>query len=381
MKIDKLYTYPIKSLRATELDSATVTKHGFTYDRRFMILKVLEDGSFKNMAVAGFSEMTLFFTSINIPQDGDALRGTITVTFKPPTGEQKTLEVPLKPKTTELEEFEVVMHHSPTKAYKMDTKYNAWFSACFGFEVVLAYLGDNLRKVLMSTSGNRQQLGSSNSWLSSITSKATSLVSGTDNNDAHVTFADCAPYLIVSDKSMEDVDSRLPAGQQMDITKFRPNIVVSGASEPWEEDFWGELTFNGSSRIVCEHNCGRCVSINIDYATGKPGKSEAGTMLKKLSSDRRVDPGTKYSPCFGRYSFLHPSSEYDELRVGDEVLVSKVNSEGTRFGKTGTFQTRSAATDVLCQTGKGSVPSNNTLSPSLSAMIWPRKIIILPLRA
>ncbi|KAK4545139.1 hypothetical protein LTR36_003690 [Oleoguttula mirabilis] len=329
MKIAKLSTYPIKSLRATELDAATLTKHGFTYDRRYMILKVLEDGSYENMAVASYAEMTLFFTSITIPEDGDALHGTITITFKPPTGEQQTLEIPLKPKVAGLEDMDVIMHRSPTKAHKMNQEYNDWLSACFGFEVVLAYLGDNLRNVLMSTSGNKQE--ASNGWFSSFTSKATQLVVGANNEQSQITFADCAPYLIVSEKSMEDVHSRLPDGQQMDITKFRPNIVVSGADEVWEEDFWGELTIGGETKIQTEHNCARCKSINIDYATGQPGTTEAGSILKKLNSNRRVDPGAKWSPIFGRYSFLHPGSEGHAIKVGDEVRVSKRNAEGTRF--------------------------------------------------
>lgn len=352
MRISKIYVYPVKSLRATELSAATLTKHGFTYDRRYMILKVFEDGSYQNMAVASFSEMTLFFTSITIPEDGDTLKGTITITYKPPTGEQKTLSIPLKPKVASLGTIEVVMHRSPTKAHKMDQEYNDWLSSCFGYEVVLAYLGDNLRNVLMSTSGNKQE--ASNGWLSSITSKATQLVGGADNAQSQITFADCAPYLVVSEKSMDDVHSRLPDGQQMDITKFRPNIVVSGADENWEEDYWGELTIGAETKVVCEHNCARCKSINIDYATGQPGVSEAGSILKKLSN-RRVDPGAKWSPIFGRYSFLRPGSEGHTIRIGDEVQVSKRNAERTRFGMclSNAFGLRAA--NSALQTGKASV--------------------------
>lgn len=338
MKISKIYTYPIKSLRATELQEVPVTIHGMPYDRRYMILKVTKDDdgkpSLQNMAVANFPEMTLFFTSIHMPEDGDAFNATITITFKPPSGEQKSLDVPLKPKTAGLEEIEIVMHRSPTKAYQMDDKYNNWLSSCFGYEVILAYLGDNLRKVLMSTSGNKQPSAnpSSNTWLSSLSNKATELVLGQGAAEKRITFADCAPYLIVSDKSMEDVHSRLPDGDEMDITKFRPGFIVTGASEVWEEDFWAELTINGETKIECEQNCGRCKSINIDYATGQPGTSEAGQMLKKLNRDRRVDQGTKWSPIFGRYSFLHPGCEGMVVKVGDEVVVSRRNEERTRFG-------------------------------------------------
>jgi len=335
MKIQKIYTYPIKGLREVELNSSVVTKHGFTYDRRYVILKIQDDGSYKTITPSNFAETTLFFQSVDIPESGDAFRGTITITFKPPGGGggQKALQIPLKPKTDDLEEIEVInLHLSPTKAYKMDQEYCNWFSECFGFKVILAHLGPHLRKVLMSTSGKRQQTRNSG-WLSSLTAKATELVTGAPNHLNEITFADVAPYLVVSEKSMEDVQRRLPSGELMDIRKFRPNIIVTGATDVWEEDFWGELTVGGKTRIECEHNCARCTSINIDYATGKPGLGEAGTMLKKLNSDRRVDPGTKWSPVFGRYCFLHPDSDGHVIRVGDEVEVSRWNEERTIFGE------------------------------------------------
>lgn len=56
-------------------------------------------------------------------------------------------------------------------------------------------------------------------------------------------------------------------------------------------------------------------------------------MLKKLNSNRRVDQGTKWSPVFGRYSFLAPDSNGQSITVGDEVVVSKRLEETTKFGE------------------------------------------------
>lgn len=335
MKIKKLYTYPIKGLREVELDSTVVTKHGFPYDRRYIVLKIQDDGGYKAITPGHFSETALFFQSIDIPEDDDAFKGTITITFKPPgsEGRPRTLQIPLMPKTDDLEEIETInLHLSPTKAYKMDQRYCNWFSECFGFEVILAHLGPHLRKVLMSTSGNRWQTRS-NGWLTSFITKASDIIAGIPYHPNEITFADVAPYLVVSEKSMEGVHRHLPVGESMDIRKFRPNIIVNGATDIWEEDYWGELTIGGKTRIECEHNCARCKSINIDYATGKPGLGETGMMLKKLNSDRRVDPGTKWSPVFGRYCFLHPDSDAQVIKVGDEVEVSRWNEERTRFGE------------------------------------------------
>ncbi|TKA27063.1 hypothetical protein B0A50_05254 [Salinomyces thailandicus] len=332
MRVSKVYTYPVKGMRAAELDNAVLTKHGLPYDRRYMMLKVRGDGSYENMAVASFPELTLYFPTIRVPEDGDARKGTLTITYKPPNGEQQTINLPLIPSTDGLEKTEVTMHGSPTQAYRMNQEYNDWLSTCLGFDAVFVHLGNNLRNVLMSVNGNAEP--KANSWISSLTSKASELVTGASNDDQkQITFADCAPYLIASEKSMEDIHHRLPEGQQMDISKFRPNIIVSGAEEPWEEDLWAELTISRDTRISCAHNCGRCRSINIDYATGAPGTGEQGKMLKALSSNRRVDKGVKWSPIFGRYSFLPPSSEGHTIKVGDDVVVSKRNAESTQFGE------------------------------------------------
>lgn len=337
MKVEKLYVYPIKSFRGVDLDTAVLTKHGFLFDRQFSLLQVIDENgekTFKNMSVANYNEMVRFFPEILIPEDGDASKGTIALTFKPiKGGKDTTLDIPLEPDTSNLEVIDMLMHKSPTKAWKMDQKYNDWLSDCFGYDVVLAYIGDNKREVRMSSYGHGKESGNANSWLSSISSmasKASEMVMG--NKAPSIRFSDVAPYLIVSSKSMDDVHRRLPEGEQFDITKFRPNVIVSGAEKPWEEDFWAEITIGGEAKIECDHNCGRCRSINIDYDTGAQGTGEAGKMLKMLSSDRRVDKGTKWSPIFGRYSFLHPDSDGKAINVGDEVVVSRRNEEHTAFG-------------------------------------------------
>ncbi|QIW96029.1 hypothetical protein AMS68_001547 [Peltaster fructicola] len=331
MKVAQLYTYPIKSLRPHALQEAELTRHGFQYDRRFMLLQALrhDDGTvtYKNMHVSHYPQMVLFHTELHTPSSSNARDGSISVTYKPPNGASACVVVPLEPDFQCLSPLEVEMHKSSTTAFDMGGTFNNWFSARFGFDVVLAYLGDQHRAVRMSTSPRM-----ASTWLSYLSDAATSLLhSRTEDNDEQITFADCAPYLVVSERSMDDVHRRLPEGQSMDITKFRPNVIVSGAEQPWEEDFWGEITVGQATKIECVHNCVRCASINIDFATGKPGVDETGKMLSKLQKDRRVDIGSKYSPVFGRYSFLHKSSVGDRIRIGDEVRVTKLNQERTVF--------------------------------------------------
>ncbi|EEY22135.1 conserved hypothetical protein [Verticillium alfalfae VaMs.102] len=93
-----------------------------------------------------------------------------------------------------------------------------------------------------------------------------------------------------------------------------------------DEDFWAELGLPGDRRLQLTANCVRCTSLNVDYATGRTAQGEAGTVLKKLMKDRRVDKGSRWSPVFGRYAFLAGRDPL-VVRVGDEVDVVRRNEE------------------------------------------------------
>ena len=286
------------------------------------------------MTVTYYPELALFLQSI------DEASGTFTVTYTPPDGETKSLEIPLEPGLGSLEGVDVSLHGSPAKAYKMEERVNAWFSTCFGYDVMLVYLGPNRRPVLGNLSPNvvQNQSAGITSWLAGATPSLPNIMSSKKKEEDGITFADIAAYLVVTEESLQNVSSRFSDGTEMDVTKFRPNIVLSGSKEAFEEDYWGGITINSSSgitEIVLTQNCARCVSINVDYSTGKAATGEAGNALKELMKDRRVDKGAKWSPIFGRYGFLKPTKEGDgrKIVVGCEVEVSKVNGERTTFGK------------------------------------------------
>lgn len=274
------------------------------------------------MAVSRYPEMTQFLQEI----DND----TIIVNYRAFGNAEKikTLKIPLVPDSEKLEPFDVNLHNSPTAAFRMPEKYNAWFSECFGYEVVLVYLGDNKRAVLFE---NMQPLEPDpltrflKKYVPFAGSYVEKMMGLHQNEQWKISFADCAPYLITSHTSLEDVSSRLPEGEEMDMTKFRPNIVIKGAFEAYQEDYWGKIKINNNAEIIMAHNCVRCKSINIDYETGKQGTGPSGEVLKKLQSDRRIDIGAKWSPVFGRYSFWDPKYKSQTVRVGDRVNVTKVN--------------------------------------------------------
>lgn len=325
------------------------------------------DGKIKRerIIVPFFPITTRFLTDVVFPEDdqedGDG-RGRLTVTFHPPPDSDdergvRKLEVPLQPDVERLDVVDIDLHGSPTKAYDMGAENNAWFSDCFGFEVEMAYLGpENARQVLgnmnlnttdatPATAEEQKNNDGGGGWLSTL-SDTISYISGASNPPAQkqgeietgITFADFASYLVVSETSKDEVSNRLPDDEEMDMTKFRPNIVVKGAPTAFEEDFWAEIKIgegdDTDARVELTANCPRCTSLNVDYDTGAFGTGESGKVLKKLMKDRRIDVGDKYSPIFGRYGFSRqPVKENPIIAVGDKVEVTKKNEEHTKLCK------------------------------------------------
>ncbi|KAF2027878.1 hypothetical protein EK21DRAFT_102211 [Setomelanomma holmii] len=326
MTISEIYVYPIKSLRGVKVTEALGTKRGFKHDRTFLLLQITPEGH-KNMAVSRQPEMTQFFQEITGYNSPD---GSLRVTFRAfgDTSKQKSITIPLNPDTAKLSPYEVTMHNSPTSAFKMPQSYDDWFTSCFGYDVILVYLGANTRAVLfedMQPSTPDPLTRFLHDYIPFTSKWVNSLMGLTQDEQWRISFADCAPYLIVSQTSLEDVSSRLPEGEEMDVTKFRPNIVIKGAWDAYQEDYWGKVTINNDVEIVMAHNCVRCKSINIDYETGKPGEGPKGEVLKRLQKDRRVDVGAKWSPVFGRYSFWDLKRGDKIVRIGDRINVKKVN--------------------------------------------------------
>lgn len=124
--------------------------------------------------------------------------------------------------------------------------------------------------------------------------------------DDQVGFADLAPFLLLSEASLADLNARLPT--PLGMHRFRPNIVVSGC-EPYAEDSWkririGDVVFTAMTR------CRRCVITTIDPATAERGLEP----LRTLATYRR--DGTKVA--FGQY-LAHDGT--GTLELGDRVEV------------------------------------------------------------
>ena len=293
-----------------------------------MLWKVNDDGTHTKMQIDKFAQCGLFQPSIV----GDEIHVSYIRPKEPVAAshpkQDQALKFPLEPDTSSLDTVPLDLHLSMVDAYRMDEECNAWFSACFGFPVILTYIGDKRRPILGTYAPDYlvpQQKG----WLSTLSG----YVTGSDKTeDPWIGFTDLAPLMVATEKSYANVKARV-AGGDVEIWRFRPNIVVDG-DEEFDEDFWNELSLGEERQpfLTLTKMCNRCNSLNIDYNTGRVAEGESGTVLKKLMSDRRVDKGAKWSPVFGKYAFLAKGRESGvHIAVGDEVTVTKRSDERPVF--------------------------------------------------
>ncbi|XP_033618154.1 mitochondrial amidoxime-reducing component 1 [Fukomys damarensis] len=130
-----------------------------------------------------------------------------------------------------------------------------------------------------------------------------------------VAYSDASPFLVLSEASLADLNSRLE--KKVKATNFRPNIVISGCGV-YEEDTWDELLV-GNTRLRRVMACSRCVLTTVDPDTGIMNRKEP---LETLRSYRQCDPSEQklYGklPLFGQYFALESPGK---IRLGDAVYL------------------------------------------------------------
>ncbi|XP_030302736.1 mitochondrial amidoxime reducing component 2 [Calypte anna] len=128
-----------------------------------------------------------------------------------------------------------------------------------------------------------------------------------------VAYPDCSPILMISEASLEDLNTRLEKKVKME--NFRPNILVTDCS-PFEEDTWEDILI-GDVELKGTLCCSRCILTTVNPDTGILDRKEP---LETLKSYRLCDPSQRHiyksSPLFGRYFGVDKTGT---IRVGDPV--------------------------------------------------------------
>lgn len=129
-------------------------------------------------------------------------------------------------------------------------------------------------------------------------------------------FSDSYPFLLASKASLSDMSEK--TGRELEITRFRPNIVVEGEGlKPFEEDAWKQLAVGERAEFEVPTSCIRCKVVTVDPATGVMDEHNQPTeTLKKYRSfGKTVVFGQNLVPIHRRRGA--------EIKVGDGVIVTE----------------------------------------------------------
>ncbi len=282
MKINQLLLYPVKSLGAISVSEAVVETRGFRHDRRFMLVVPTTDDdglpAGLMMTQREHTEMALIDVAFG---DNETLR------FWHRHTPNDVLVVPLTPSRTGEALVVNVWDSADFVAPTVGKEADDWFSRVLQTPCRLVSMPDTVERTI--TSGYRQP---------------------DDYNPLPiVSFADGFPYLTASLESLAELNSRLD--EPVEMARFRPNIIIEGASGPHDEDTWAHFRV-GELDFYSVKPCVRCVMTTIDPQTAQQGKEP----LKTLATYRRVENKI----LFGQNVMARAEGV---VRVGDSIEVLK----------------------------------------------------------
>jgi len=265
MRLSEINIYPIKSLGGISLKTSIVENRGLQFDRRWMLVnernEFLTQRDFPKMATV----------DVEIIKDGLRVSSGI-----------ETLNISFEPDVDETANVKIWSSRCRARVYEI--KINEWFSDV---------LETNCRLVLMPEETRRKV-----NYFYAV------------HRDDTVSFADGYPFLLIGEKSLTELNSRLDTPVPMN--RFRPNFVVSG-SVAFAEDGWKKIKI-GSVVFHVVKPCGRCVITTIDQRIGEKQSVEP---LKTLATYRIPKRSVKKKILFGQ--FLIAEKDGDVLNVGDEI--------------------------------------------------------------
>nr|WP_252729232.1 MOSC domain-containing protein [Aliiglaciecola lipolytica] len=139
------------------------------------------------------------------------------------------------------------------------------------------------------------------------------------NSDSEVSFADGYPFLVISQQSLNDLNSRLATPVTM--SQFRPNLVIDNCA-PFEEDNWKKIRI-GEVEFEIMKSCSRCIFTTVDPITG-----EKNPQLEPLSTLQKYRKDKKGDVLFGQNLIALNSGN---LSLNDEVVVTERQTRTIHF--------------------------------------------------
>lgn len=233
IKLSELHIYPIKSLGGIRVDQSRVLKPGLEYDRRWMLVD--PQGNFLSQRT--IPKMALLAVGWN--------SGEFIIIDK--LNPKDRIPLPIQHPTALIKKVRI--WDDEVEAVLVDPAISKWLQKKLQIACELVYM-------------------------------PTTTIRPIDEkyaiSDESVSFADAMPYLLISQASLDNLNSRLASPVPMD--RFRPNLVISG-TEPFEEDLWDSVQI-GSVRFKVTKPCSRCVMTTVVQDSGKTGKEPLSTLSK-----------------------------------------------------------------------------------------------------
>lgn len=267
ISISALHIYPVKSCAGIALTRARLTQTGFTHDREWMITR--DDGRFVTQREQ--PRLALITPSLS----GTAL--TLLAPGMPP------LQVAFTANETPLA---VKCWQDICAAFDTGSESASWLSR---------YLGTPHRLLHFDPSTPRV---SEPNWTGDV-------VALNQFNDGY-------PWLVISEASLEDLNTRLV--KPLPMNRFRPNIVIKGLA-PYDEDRILDLRI-GSTVLRIVKGCTRCAITTTDQATAMRDGEEPLRTLRSYRLDKKLR-----GVVFGQ-NVIALTGTGNELAIGDAVDIN-----------------------------------------------------------
>ncbi|KRC82990.1 hypothetical protein D3C87_325760 [compost metagenome] len=283
-RILSLHIYPIKSCAGIDLGESPIDRAGLAQDRRWMLIGA--DGKF--MTQRQWPSMALIRTAL----DAEALR--VSAPGMP------DLDVALDGSGLEPGAETVDVWSDTISARRESAAAGQWFTD---------FLKTPCRLLKVDVQAQRT---AKPDWVSRWADAHPDLADAFAGSH-HFGFADGFPLLVANQASLDDLNARLRAKGEppVPMDRFRPNIVVEGEWEAYDEDHTAMITV-ADVRMAFVKPCTRCSIPDIDQRTARqhdePGRTLAGY--------RNLDIGV----VFGQNAILDAPAGA-RLKVGDAVEI------------------------------------------------------------
>jgi uncharacterized protein YcbX len=240
--LSNLTYYPIKACRGFDITESRVEYMGLANDRRMMA--VTTEGEF--LTQREHPKLALI----------NPVLGNNSVTLSAPNFDSIQFEI----QKSGIPVYVNIWKSKGVQAIDQGDEAAGWFSDWLGVSVRLVHVDEKFKRKLNPDFA----------------------VSAED----HTGFADGYPILIISEASLQDLNSRLDS--PLPMNRFRPNIVVKGC-EPYAEDTWKRIRI-GDVEMALVKPCPRCEVTTIDKETLARNKEP----LKTLGKYRRQKGGVMF---------------------------------------------------------------------------------------